>query len=107
MLATLAPIEREVAARDRQFVLRLVPYRASDNSVKGVADAGRCGRPRRLSGELRATKEEVSADLRRMSRLHNVSTRLAGTEDRRRSWKKLRLPSPTLPELTREPSNIW
>ena len=37
VLATLAPIEREVAApSDRQFVLRLLPYRASDNSVKGV-----------------------------------------------------------------------
>jgi hypothetical protein len=82
VLDVLAPIEREVAAQgDRQFVLRLLPYRASDNSVKGVVltlvDVTAL---KTIERELRATKEEVSADLRRMSRLHNVSTRLAGAE---------------------------
>ena len=82
VLDTLVPIEREVAAvGDRQFVLRLLPYRASDNSVKGVVltlvDVTAL---KTIERELRATKEEVSADLRRMSRLHDVSTRLAGAE---------------------------
>ena len=83
VMETLVPIEREATGRfGGKYLLRLFPYRTADRAVNGVVltlvDVTAL---KATEQELRVTKEQEAADLQRMSRLHGVSTRLAGTEN--------------------------
>jgi two-component system, chemotaxis family, CheB/CheR fusion protein len=83
VLGSLAPIEREVDAQDGcHYIFRALPYRSGAHVVEGVVlTLSDVTSLKTTQSELVAAKETVSGDLRRMSRLHGVSTRLAGSED--------------------------
>lgn len=79
VLADLQPIAKEVATPDgRQYLLRVLPHRTAEQRVAGVVltlvDLSTLKRTQR---ELRAAREEVAEDLRRMTRLHELGERIA------------------------------
>ena len=81
VLHSSTPVEKEIAARDaKHYLVRGLPYRTSDERVEGVVltlvDVTGL---KHAESELQAARERVSADLRRMTRLHEVGTRLAGS----------------------------
>jgi two-component system CheB/CheR fusion protein len=83
LLDTGTPVEKEVTARDgRQYFLRILPYRTEDRIVQGVVmtlvDVTTLKRAER---DLRAAREQVAEDLRRMTRLHDLSGQLIGPGD--------------------------
>jgi two-component system CheB/CheR fusion protein len=77
VLASGSPLEREVTSRaGHVYVLRINPYRSPvGNHVEGVV----------LTfievTELRAAQRQITEDLRRMTRLQELGTRLAGPTD--------------------------
>jgi len=79
VLASLQPIEKEVATRNgRSYFLRALPYRTGEKQIQGVVltlvDVSTLKQAER---ELRAAREQVAEDLRRMTRLHDLGERLA------------------------------
>lgn len=79
VLETLMPIEKEVDSQDgKQYFLRALPYRTADRQVQGVVltlvDVTTLKTAER---ELRGARERGAEDLRRMTRLHDLGTRLA------------------------------
>jgi len=84
VLVNVERIEKEVRVQDgKHYILRMLPYRSSiDNAVQGVVmTLSDVTGLKAIENDLKAATERVSADLRRMSRLHEVSTRLAGRGD--------------------------
>ena len=79
VVATLAPLEREVSSRaGRVYVVRINPYRSSrSEAVEGAVltfiDVT----------ELRAAQQQIAGDLGRMTRLHELGALLAGPGDPR------------------------
>src|SRR5262245_10348571 len=83
VLDRLTPIEQEVTGQDgRQFIARVLPYRTQENAVQGVVltfiDVTRLKQSER---ELRAAREQVAEDLRRMTRLHALAVELLAQGD--------------------------
>jgi chemotaxis methyl-accepting protein methylase/signal transduction histidine kinase/PAS domain-containing protein len=83
VLKSHQPIEKEMTAEDgKHYIVRVLPYRSEGDIVQGVvitlSDVTTLKKTE--EGLIDAT-ERVSADLRRMTRLHKVSTRLAGQGD--------------------------
>jgi two-component system CheB/CheR fusion protein len=83
VLQGLTPLEKEVGAQDgRQFFLRVLPYRTEDQAVQGVVltlvDVTALKKTER---DLRAAREQVSEDLRRMTRLQELSAQLLAPSD--------------------------
>jgi signal transduction histidine kinase len=75
VLETGTPVEQEVAAQDgRQYFLRVLPYRAEGKQVQGVVmtlvDVTTL---KRAEENLRTAREQVAEDLRRMTRLHELT----------------------------------
>jgi len=73
VMESLTPVEQDVNTRDGgHYLLRVLPYRSDGHVVQGAVLT--------LSDvtALTNTKQELTATLRGMSRLHDVSTRLAG-----------------------------
>jgi nitrate/nitrite-specific signal transduction histidine kinase len=73
-------LEKEVDAQDgRQYFLRVLPYRAEGKAVQGVVltlvDVTSLKQAER---ELRTAREQVGEELRRMTRLHELSEHLLG-----------------------------
>jgi signal transduction histidine kinase len=85
VLETGAPIERPALGPGGQkYFLRVLPYRAADQTMQGVVlTLFNVTALTTIERELRDTKEQLSADLRRMSRLHEVSTGLVREADLR------------------------
>ena len=83
VLGNLAPIEKAVDAQDgSHYILRVLPYRSEGHIVQGVVlTLSNVTTLKKAEAALVAANDQVSADLRRMSRLHEVSTRLAGQGD--------------------------
>jgi two-component system CheB/CheR fusion protein len=77
VLATALPVEREVTSQTGQvYVVRINPYRPqTGDKVEGAVltfiDVT----------ELRAAQRQIAGDLRRMTRLHELGTHLAGPGD--------------------------
>jgi two-component system CheB/CheR fusion protein len=87
VLDTATLLEQEVAAQDgRQYFLRILPYRTEAKTVQGVVmtlvDVTTLKRAER---DLLAAREQAIEDLRRMTRLHELSLQLARTHDLRDS----------------------
>ena len=85
VLDKLLPVEKAVASQDgKQYVLRCLPYRTVGRQVQGVVltlvDVTTL---KQVEGELSAAREQVSEDLRRMTRLHDLGERLARVSDAR------------------------
>jgi two-component system CheB/CheR fusion protein len=84
VLDTLTAVEKEVAAKSgRQYFLRALPYRSGEGrAVQGVVltliDVTTLKRAER---DLRAAREQVAEELRRMTRLHELSAHLLGPGD--------------------------
>jgi two-component system CheB/CheR fusion protein len=83
VLDTATLVEKEVNAQDgRQYILRILPYRTEDGIVQGVVmtvvDVTTLKRAER---DLRGAREQVAEDLRRMTRLHDLSGQLIGPGD--------------------------
>jgi two-component system CheB/CheR fusion protein len=83
VLATLQPIEKEVATRNgRHYFLRVLPYRTREQKVQGVVltlvDVSTL---RQAERELHAARALVAEDLRRMTRLHELGGRLAAASE--------------------------
>jgi two-component system CheB/CheR fusion protein len=83
VLETLVPVEKEVAAHGgKQYFLRGLPYRTADKRVQGVVltlvDVTTLKQAER---ELLSAREQVSEDLRRMTRLHELGAELARPGD--------------------------
>lgn len=84
VLRSLKPRELEVKAQgDTDYIVRILPYRSSVNrSVQGIViTLSDVTALKKSAVELAAAKQQVSDDLRRMSRLHDVSTQLASPAD--------------------------
>jgi GAF domain-containing protein/two-component sensor histidine kinase len=85
-------LEREASAQDgKQYFLRILPYRSTESRViQGVVltlvDITALKESER---ELRATREQMAEDLRRMTRLHEASARLAGPGDPREMQEEI------------------
>ena len=73
-------IEKDVTAQDgKHYIVRVLPYRSVGDIVEGVViTLSDVTALKKTEQELIAARERVSADLRRMTRLHEVSRRLAG-----------------------------
>ena len=83
VMDTLTPIAKEVTARDgRNFFTRVLPYRTEDGTVQGVVltlvDVTGL---KKIEHELRAAREQVAEDLRRMTRLHRLGSKLMAPGD--------------------------
>jgi two-component system CheB/CheR fusion protein len=83
VLEALTPLEKEVAAQDgRQYFLRVLPYRTASLTVQGVVltlvDVTTLKKTER---DLRAAREQMSEDLRRMTRLQELSAQLLAPSD--------------------------
>jgi two-component system CheB/CheR fusion protein len=83
VLETFTPLEQEVASQDgRQYFLRVLPYRTEDKAVQGVVltlvDVTTLKQAER---DLLTAREQVAEDLRRMTRLHELSAQLVGSGD--------------------------
>jgi signal transduction histidine kinase len=75
-------IEKEVTAQGgKHYIVRVLPYRSGDVVQGVVITLSDVTTLRKTGEELIAARERVSADLRRMTRLHEVGTRLAGQDD--------------------------
>jgi two-component system, chemotaxis family, CheB/CheR fusion protein len=83
VLKSHQPIEKEITAEDgKHYIVRVLPYRSEGDIVQGVViTLSDVTTLKKTGEELIAARERVSADLRRMTRLHEVSTRLAGQGD--------------------------
>ena len=83
ILGNLASVEKEVDGQDgRHFILRVLPYKSEGHRLEGaVLTLSDVTTLKNTERSLVAAKAQVSADLRRMSRLHDVSTQLAGRSD--------------------------
>jgi chemotaxis methyl-accepting protein methylase/nitrate/nitrite-specific signal transduction histidine kinase/PAS domain-containing protein len=91
VMHTLTPIERELAARDgKRYILRGLPYRTREKQVLGVVltlvDVTTLKRAER---DLREARELVSADLRRMTRLHALGEHLARSGEAREMLEEI------------------
>ena len=76
------PIEKEVTAQEgSHYIVRVLPYRSGDVVQGVVMTVSDVTALKNVQKELIAAREQVSADLRRMTRLHEVSTRLASQDD--------------------------
>jgi two-component system CheB/CheR fusion protein len=80
VLGTMTPLEKEVGAQNgRQYFLRVLPYRAEGKAVQGVVltlvDVTALKQTER---DLRAARELAAEDLRRMTRLHELSAQSTG-----------------------------
>ena len=78
VLQSVTALEKEVAAQDgRQYFLRVLPYRTEHNAVEGVVltlvDVTTL---KRTESDLLAAREQMRDDLRRMTRLHELSGHL-------------------------------
>jgi signal transduction histidine kinase len=85
VLQTVTPLEKAVAAKNgRQYFLRTLPYRTEDDAVEGVVltlvDVTTL---KRTESDLRAAREQMGVDLRRMTRLHELSAQLLASGDLR------------------------
>jgi signal transduction histidine kinase len=85
VLDTMTPLEKEVGAQDgRQYFLRVIPYRTEDRAVQGVVltlvDVTAL---KQSEQDLRAAREQVAEDLRRMTRLHGLGAESVGPGDMR------------------------
>jgi two-component system CheB/CheR fusion protein len=83
VLSAMTPLEKEVGAEDgRQYFLRVLPYRGEGKAVQGVVltlvDVTTLKQAER---EVRAAREQVAEELRRMTRLHELSQQLWGPGD--------------------------
>jgi nitrate/nitrite-specific signal transduction histidine kinase len=83
VLQTLMPFERDVGAEDgRQYLLRMLLYRTEHQVVQGVVltlvDVTILKTSER---DLRIAREQVAEDLRRMTRLRELSTQVLGPGD--------------------------
>jgi two-component system CheB/CheR fusion protein len=83
VLGSITPLEKEVVAQDgRQYFLRVLPYRAEGKAVQGVVltlvDVTTI---KQAEQELRAAREQAAEELRRMTRLHELSAHLLGSDD--------------------------
>ena len=83
VMNTLTPIAKEVIARDgRNYFTRVLPYRTADGAVQGVVltlvDVTGLKEAER---EVRAAREQVAEDLRRMTRLHKLGSKLMAPGD--------------------------
>ena len=85
VLADLQPIAREVTGQDgRQYLLRALPHRTAQRRVAGVVlTLVDLSTLRQAERELRAAREEVAEDLRRMTRLHELGERVAVLSEQR------------------------
>jgi signal transduction histidine kinase len=82
VLGTMTPLEKEVGAQDgRQYFLRILPYRAEGKAVQGVVltlvDVTALKQTER---DLRTAREQAADDLRRMTRLHELSVQSTGSD---------------------------
>ncbi|HEX5109228.1 MAG TPA: CheR family methyltransferase [Vicinamibacterales bacterium] len=77
------PFEERVAARDgRRYFLRILPYRRGDKTVQGVVlTLVDVTTVEQAEHDLRGAREQAAQDLRRMTRLHELSIQLAGAAD--------------------------
>jgi chemotaxis methyl-accepting protein methylase/signal transduction histidine kinase len=85
-------LEREATARDgKQYFLRILPYRSSEGRViQGVVlTLVDLTALKEAELELRATREQLAEDLRRMTRLHEASARLPGLGDAREMQEEI------------------
>ncbi len=83
VLDTSTSVEKEVSAQGGgQYFLRVLPYRTEDKTIQGVVltlvDMTSLKRAER---DLRAAREQLAEDLRRMTRLHGLSAQLVGPGD--------------------------
>jgi two-component system CheB/CheR fusion protein len=83
VLSTMTPLEREVGAENgRQYVLRVLPYHAEGKAVQGVVltivDVTAL---KKTEWDLRAARTLLAEELRRMTRLHELSTGLQRSAD--------------------------
>ncbi len=83
VMDTLTAIAKEVTARDgRNFFTRVLPYRTVDGAVQGViltlVDVTGL---KEIERDLRAAREQVAEDLRRMTRLHRLGSNLMAPGD--------------------------
>lgn len=78
VLESLQRVEREVQARDgRWHLMRAVPYRTADNRIDGVVlTFVDITERKRAADELIAVKETLASELKSMTLLHELSTRL-------------------------------
>jgi nitrate/nitrite-specific signal transduction histidine kinase len=85
VLDQLTPIEKEVAAQDgRQYLVRILPYRSEGKTVRGVVlTVVDVTTMKQAEQALRAAREQVTEDLRRMTRLHELGARPANQGDLR------------------------
>ena len=82
VLKNQRPIEKEVTAQGgKHYIVRVLPYRSGDVVQGVVMTLSDVTALKNAEAALIAAREQVSADLRRMTRLHEVSTRLASQED--------------------------
>jgi two-component system, chemotaxis family, CheB/CheR fusion protein len=83
VLKSEQPIEKEVTAQGgTHYIVRVLPYRSGGDIVQGVViTLSDVTTLKKTEAELIAAREHMSDDLRRMTRLHEVSTRLAGQDD--------------------------
>jgi signal transduction histidine kinase len=78
VLKSLTPLEKEVSGQGgRQYFMRVLPYRSEGQVVQGVVltlvDVTTL---KRMQSDLRAAREQMAQDLRRMTRLHELSSQL-------------------------------
>lgn len=83
VLKSRQPIEKEVSAKDgKRYIVRVLPDRSEGDIVQGVViTLADVTTPKRTDEDIILAREHVSADLRRMTRLLEVSTRLVGQGD--------------------------
>ena len=83
VLDSLTPLEKEVGSQDgRQYLLRVLPYRTGDNAVQGVVltlvDVTTL---KQIECDLQDARRRVTEELRRMTRLHELSAQVVGPGD--------------------------
>jgi signal transduction histidine kinase len=83
VLKSHQPIEKEMmGAGGKHYIVRVLPYRSEGGTGAGVViTLSDVTRLKKTEEELIDARDRVSADLRRMTRLHEVGTRLAGQGD--------------------------
>ena len=84
VLRTLSRVEREVedTAAGTQFIVRISPYRSTDNFIAGVVVTFVDITARKQAeAALRQSEERLAADLAGMQRLHELHARLARESD--------------------------
>jgi two-component system CheB/CheR fusion protein len=83
VLQTSTPLEKEVGAQDgRQYLLRILPYRTEGQVVPGgVVTLVDVTTVKQAERDLRIAREQAAEDLRRMTRLHDLTAQLVGYGD--------------------------